>query len=59
MAKVKVLAGFRDRENGLLLRKEDEVLEVEEERALKLERLGLAKKLPEEKKAGARKGTAG
>lgn len=45
--KVKVIVEFRDRTDGLKLRKVGTVLEVSEERANKLSGMGLVKVIPE------------
>ena len=47
MAKVKVIEGFKDREDNLKYKKKDSVLTVSEERARKLEGLGFVKRIPE------------
>lgn len=48
--KVKVIREFRDRTEDLLLRKKDEILEVNAARAEKLIGLNLVEKVKEEKK---------
>lgn len=56
MADVKVIREFRDKTEGLKLRKKDEVLKVSEERAKYLEELNLVERIQKEKKETEKKG---